>query len=38
MRYAADDQSQKRYLIRCLKSNIIKRLRKAYMMMSIERD
>ena len=38
MRYAADDQSQERHLIRCLKGNIIKRLREAHMMMSTERD
>ena len=40
MRYVVDDQSQlqKRHLIRCLKGNIIKSLRKAHMMISIERD
>ncbi|CAD6582495.1 MAG: hypothetical protein ASARMPREDX12_000958 [Alectoria sarmentosa] len=38
MRYAANDQSQKRQLIRCLKDNIIKRLRETHMMMSTERD
>ncbi|CAF9942182.1 MAG: hypothetical protein ALECFALPRED_009557 [Alectoria fallacina] len=38
MRYAADDQSQKRHLIRCLEGNITKRLREAHMMMSTGRD
>ena len=46
MRYAADDQSQsqsqsqsqERHLIRCLKGNIIKRLRETYVMINIERD
>ena len=38
IKYVVDDQSQKRYLIKFLKENIIKRLKETHIIMNIERD